>query len=282
MDGAYERGLILVGVGFFAGAINTVAGGGSLMTIPALIFLGLPAATANATNRIGVFVQSVVAALRFARAGKLSLRRSWPSLLAACLGAPLGALLALALDEARFRQVIAVAMLVMLALLLVQPKRWLNEELQKRAVPLAVELVVFVLIGVYGGFLQAGVGLFLLTGLVLLNGQDLVMANGLKSLMVAAFTVPALVVYLAHDLVQWGPALALAAGSTLGAWWGTRLAVGYGPRLVRAVLIVVVIASALRLLAFPSPRSPEVDESTRAVGAAGRESLRPGVSDRAS
>ena len=243
-----ERVALLAAIGFVAGAINTVAGGGSLITIPSLIFLGLPPVVANATNRVGVFLQSVVATLTFARAGKLPFVRSWPSLLAACVGAVGGAQLSVALDEATFRQVIGIAMIAMLGFLLLQPKRWLKEGFRQRTVPLLVELIAFVAIGAYGGFLQAGVGLFLLTGLVLLNGQDLLHANGIKSLMVAAFTVPALTIFIANDLVAWGPGLAVAGGSMAGAWWGTRLAVGYGPKLVRAVLIVVVVVSAARLL----------------------------------
>ena len=248
MDDAFERLPWLVAVGALAGAINTVAGGGSLITIPALIFLGLPPAAANATNRVGVFLQSVVATIQFGRAGKLPFRRSWPSLLAACIGAAVGAQLSVSLDEDVFRRVIGVAMLVMLGLLLLQPKRWLKEGLRARTVPAPLEWAAFFLIGAYGGFLQAGVGLFLLTGLVLLNGQDLLHANGIKSLMVAAFTVPALTIYLANDLVEWVPGLSVALGSVIGAWWGTRLAVGYGPRLVRVVLITVVVVAAARLL----------------------------------
>ena len=252
----YERLAALVAIGAAAGAINTVAGGGSLITIPALIFFGLPPAVANATTRVGVFLQSAVAAGQFARAGKLPLRRSWPSLLATCLGAALGAQLSVELDEVVFRRVIGIAMLAMLVLLTLQPKRWLKEGLRERTVPAWVEWTAFVAIGAYGGFLQAGVGLFLLTGLVLLNGQDLIHANGIKSLMVAAFTIPALSIYLAHDLVAWGPGLAVALGSVIGAWFGTWLAVGYGPRLVRAVLVIVVLVSASRLLLWTPATTP--------------------------
>ena len=243
-----ERLAFLLFVGVFAGAVNTVAGGGSLLTIPALIFLGLPPAMANATNRVGVFLQSVVAAIQFHREGKLPLARSWGILAAACIGAAAGAFLAVQIEPAMFRRVIGVAMLVMLAVLLIQPKRWLKEGLRQRAVPLALELAAFVLIGAYGGFLQAGVGLFLLAALVLLSGHDLLDANGIKSLLVAAFTVPAMMIYLAHGLVDWAPGLALAVGSMAGAWLGTKLAVGYGPRLIRVVLILVVTASSIRLL----------------------------------
>ena len=248
MDASDERLALLVVIGAVAGAINTVAGGGSLITIPALIFLGLPPAVANATNRVGVLLQSAVASAQFARAGKLPLRRSWPSLVAACAGAALGAQLSVSLDEAMFRRVIGGVMLLMLGVLLLQPKRWLQEGLRTTSTPVVVQWMAFFAIGAYGGFIQAGVGLFLLAGLVLLNGQDLLHANGTKSLMVTAFTVPAMSIYLANDLIAWGPGLAVAIGAAFGGWWGTRLAVGYGPRLVRIVLIVVVLVSSIRLL----------------------------------
>jgi len=241
-----EQVLLLAGIGLLAGAINTVAGGGSLITVPALIFLGLPAPVANATNRLGVFLQSLTATQQFARRGLLPFRPARWAVAFAAAGAVVGAYLGTVVDAPQLQSVIAVAMLIMLALLLIKPQRWLSPALE----PVAPgwQALAFFAVGVYGGFLQAGVGFFLLFSLVGLGGWDLVVGNALKSLIVAVFTIPALIIFLWADLVAWGPGLSLAAGSTVGAWLGTKMAVSWGPQFVRAVLVVMVSAASTRLL----------------------------------
>ncbi|MCA9549301.1 MAG: TSUP family transporter [Myxococcales bacterium] len=234
---------LLFGVGLLAGAINTIAGGGSLITLPALIFLGMPAPVANATNRVGVFLQSLTATHQFARRGMLPFRQALLPVVAACLGAAGGAGLGVVLDAQLFKQVIGGAMLVMLVLVFAKPKLDVRP-----AQPAWVQAVAFFFVGVYGGFLQAGVGFFLLFALVGLSGWALVPANGAKSFLVAVFTVPALLIFVFSDLIQWAPAAALAAGSSVGAWLGTKMAVGWGPKFVRVVLVVMVAGSATKLL----------------------------------
>ncbi|MEL6188268.1 MAG: sulfite exporter TauE/SafE family protein, partial [Myxococcota bacterium] len=244
-----------------------LAGGGSLITLPALIFLGLPPGVANATNRVGILLQSTAAVIGLARGGALSLagrtvapepdsgfpsepvegRALLPRVLAACAGAAAGASLAAQLEAGAFRRVIAVAMLVMLAVLLAKPKRWLHP---RPAQPLPVQAVGFFVIGAYGGFLQAGVGIFLLAGATWLAGEDLARGNVSKNLLVAAFTVPTLAVFLAEGLVAPGPGLALAVGSTAGGFLGARLVGRLGAGFVRAVLVGVVSVAAVRLLLF--------------------------------
>ena len=242
----------LAGIGVFAGAVNTVAGGGSLITIPALIFFGLPASMANATNRIGVILQSAIATWQFDRAGRLDRQGSLAIAIPVCLGALAGSFLSIDIDEQLFKRIIGVAMLIMLVILLVKPGRWLGRpdaaiRRDTRAFRLG-QILGFFAIGVYGGFLQAGVGIFLLGALVLLAGRDLVTANAVKSLLVALFTVPAVIVFQVNGLVAWQPGLALAVGSGLGGWLGSKLTVSWGPAFVRWVLVVVVAISSARLL----------------------------------
>lgn len=254
---------LLAGIGLVAGTINTIAGGGSLITLPALIFLGLPPAVANATNRVGVQLQSLVATVSFARSGALSLGGGmspdgavslggtmrlggvFPRLVAACLGALVGAGLSVSLDPELFRKLIGVAMLVILGILVAQPKRFLKP---RPAAPLWAQLIGFFVIGGYGGFLQAGVGIFLLAGSSLLAGEDLVRGNATKNLMVAAFTLPALALFLAEGLVEPGPGLALASGAMVGGWLGAKLSLVLGAGFVRIVLALVVAISSSRLL----------------------------------
>ncbi len=241
----------LVVVGVFAGAVNTIAGGGSLLGIPALIFFGLPANVANATNRIGVLLQSVTATAQFHREGVLQAKTALFLLIPTSLGALLGSWLSVDIDEQLFRQIIGGVMLVMLVVLMFKPHRWLQQQIESAdSRPGILQMLGFFLIGGYGGFLQAGVGIFLLAALVLLAGRDLVHANAIKALLIAVFTLPALVVYFANDLLAWIPGLALAIGSSLGGYLGTKMTVSWGPAFVRWVLFVVIVVASSKLLGF--------------------------------
>ena len=234
-------------MGVVAGTVNTIAGGGSLITLPALILLGLPAGVANGTNRVGVVLQSGTAALQFQREGRLDLSRALALLLPTCLGSILGAWLSLCMEEVDFRRVIAVVMLLMVGVMLVKPRRWLEGRGDNPPAGRWSGLVFFG-ISIYGGFLQAGTGVFLLAALVLLEGLDLVRANGVKVFILTGFTLPAIAVFALSGSIAWRPALALAAGSTLGGWLGARLTMSWGPAFVRWVLVVVVLAAAGKLL----------------------------------
>ena len=164
--------------GFIAGFINTLAGSGSLLTLPMLILLGLPANVANATNRVGVLLQTIAAVATFRHRGALPLGGSWKLLVPSIVGGVVGAELAVDLDEALLRQTIGVLMLVLIVLMFLKPERWIAAHATPREPRLLVEVPLFFAIGIYGGFIQVSVGLFLLAGLVLGAGYNLVGANG--------------------------------------------------------------------------------------------------------
>jgi len=240
---------LIVAAGFAAGFINTLAGSGSLITLPLLIFAGLPANVANGTNRVAVLLQTAVAVKRFRESGTLDLKRGLQLTAPAILGAVLGAQIAVNINEQAMKTVIGVLMVVMLAVVLIRPKRWLvgrPEMLVKR--PGWLQLVIFFLIGIYGGFIQAGVGIFLLAGLVLGAGYELVRANAVKNLVVMVFTLFALIVFVVNDQVEWLPGMVLAVGNMLGAWVAARMAVEKGAKFVRWILIGVIVVSATVLL----------------------------------
>ena len=241
--------LAVIAAGFAAGFINTLAGSGSLVTLPLLIFLGLPANIANGTNRVAILLQNVVAVSSFHRQDRLDLRGSVILALPAVAGAILGAQIAVNLDETTLERTIGVLMLFMLIVILVQPKRWLQGHLDRlEGWPTWWQFALFFLIGVYGGFIQAGVGIFLLAGLVLAVGYDLVRANAVKVAVVLLFTISALVVFIRNGQVVWGIGLLLGVGNMLGAWAATRVAVARGAVWVRRLLIAVVVVSAAELL----------------------------------
>jgi len=238
---------LLMLVGVIAGVLNVLAGGGSLLTLPLLIFLGLPAATANGTNRIAIFCQNVFAISGFKRKGVFPLRLALICTAPALVGSYIGASLAIDVDEQLFKQLLAVIMVGVLIFTAVDPmKRIRRDEMPITPLRLAVLLVSFFAIGVYGGFVQAGVGFIIIAGL-LAHGLDLVRINAVKVLVIFAFTLVALAVFVAHGQVDYGLGLALAAGNSLGGWCASHLAVNKGHEWIKHFVTITVLIFALRL-----------------------------------
>jgi hypothetical protein len=239
----------IVAAGFLAGFINTLAGSGSLITLPLLIFAGLPVPIANGTNRVAILFQNVVGVSGFYKQKILDVRGVMILGVPAFLGSIVGAQIAVNLDEALMRKAIGMVMILMLVIILFRPNRWLQGDLEIIAgMPSYWKLVVFFLIGIYGGFIQAGVGIFLLAGLVLGIGYDLVRANAVKVGIVLVFTMAALSVFVINGQVDWFVGLILAIGNMLGAWSATKFAAEKGTVWVRRLLIAVIIISAASLL----------------------------------
>ncbi len=245
--------------GILAGVINTLAGSGSAITLPILVYLGLPANEANATNRIGVVIQNLAAVFTLQRRQALNLRASdlWYTGTMA-IGGVGGAALAADLNEEVMNLAIAGMLVVVLITILLKPEKWLRIQTEGavEARPKWSRLPLFLLIGAYGGFIQAGVGLFILSGLVLTAGYALVQANKLKLVAVLAFTVVALAVFLAQGVrLWWEIGLTLAVGQSIGAWLAARFMVenDRAKYLMRWLLIVVVLYSIVRFSPISLP-----------------------------
>jgi hypothetical protein len=239
---------ILVMVGGVAGFLNVLAGGGSLLTLPLLIFLGLPAAVANGTNRVAIFFQNIFAMGGFRRQGVFPAALALLCTVPALAGAYLGANLAVEIDDHLFKRLLALILVgVMLFTALDPMRRFGREEAVVTPLRAAVLLCTFFLVGVYGGFVQAGVGFLIISGL-LAHGLDLVRINAIKVIVIFAFTVVALAVFMAHGQVDYGLGLALAAGNSAGGWIATHVAVKKGHDWIKKVVSLTVLAFALRLL----------------------------------
>lgn len=243
--------ILIIGAGVIAGFINTLAGSGSLLTLPLLMFIGLPPNVANGTNRISIMLQSLVGSLGFRKQGALNLKVGLILGIPSVLGSVVGALIALAINTKMMERVVGILLIVMFFIVLFKPEAWLNGKSGKGMAGSSwINMVVFFLIGVYGGFIQAGVGFFLLGGLVLGAGFDLVKANAIKNFLVFLYTPFALVVYMIGNQVDYKAGLILSVGSMTGAWLGTKSAVSWGPIFIRYILLVAVLVSALQLIFF--------------------------------
>lgn len=241
--------LLLFGTGIAAGFLNTVAFGGSLLALPVLIFLGLPTAVANGTNRIAIFCQNFSAIMGFRRKGVSDFSYSILLAIPAVIGAVIGATIAVDIKDAVFNLILAAVMITMLVLTLINPTERLKDRIESNDTrSKIIAMVVFFFIGIYGGFIQAGVGLLVITALRLLTGIDLVRTNAIKVFVIFFYTVVALGIFIIKDKVNWYLGPTLAIGNACGAWLGSHWAVEKGDKWIKVVLIVAVLAFAIRLI----------------------------------
>ena len=239
--------LLVFGAGLLAGFLNVMAGGGSLITLPLLIFMGLPVAVANGTNRVAILVQNIVAVGSFRRQGYADLRTGLAFGAATIPGAIAGAFVAVHVGEATFRAILAgVLALTVIGLLLPKKRKGVSGDPPKRAQILA--FLGFFGIGFYGGFIQAGVGFLLMLVLHQLLRIDLVRTNMHKVLIVLIFSLPALAIFIGTGNVSWMMAGSLAAGNASGAIVATRVSVKGGERPIKIVLGIALLMMAARLV----------------------------------
>lgn len=242
---------LLITAGVLAGFINTLTGSGSVVALAALIFAGLPAPVANGTNRLGVLVQTSVSMATFyrGRGGHLQVPHSgwyvWP----AVIGAMAGAFVATDLDQELMERVIGWVMVVMLFVILYKPSRWLRTESEAAQNKSLLNMVAFFAIGFYGGFIQAGIGIFLLVGLVLMAKFNTQESNILKVSIVLLLTVPSIFIFLYFGQVNWLMGGIMAIGQSAGAWLATRFALTNSKAALwtHRLLVGVVILSIVQL-----------------------------------
>ncbi|MFO7659041.1 MAG: sulfite exporter TauE/SafE family protein [Bacteroidales bacterium] len=239
----------VIGAGILAGFINTLAGSGSLLTLPLLVFMGLPANVANGTNRIGILFQSIVGSYAFKRQKVLDLKTGYIYGIPTVVGAVAGAILALKIGDIAMEKAIGVLLVFMFFMILFKPEVWVKGHVGRvQGKPTALNMIIFFAIGFYGGFIQAGVGLFLLAGLVLGVGIDLVRANALKVFLVLLYTPVVLLFFMNEDQIDYKLGIILAIGNSIGAWLGTKVAVSWGPAFIRIVLLLAILGSSLKLM----------------------------------
>lgn len=240
--------IVVIIAGIIVGFINTLSGGGSVISLSLLFLLGLPANIANGTNRISIFFQTLSSVGSFTRQKMFTnMKPVWLGI-PATIGSVIGAYVAVDVSQKVIEIAMAVAMVVMVFFLFYKPDRWLKENPELLAGKLQWwHMVLFFCLGLYGGFIQVGIGYFLLMALVLGVGYDLVKANAVKNLIVFFYAIFALFVFIIDGKVNYLYGLILSVGSIIGALIASHLAVKKGAGFIRAVIIASVILTILQI-----------------------------------
>ena len=238
----WEAVLLVVG-GLAAGTVNAVAGGGSMLTVPLLVLAGVPGNSANGSNRVGILTGNAASALQFRRLGIEGLKHAAVVLLPALAGSLVGSLGINRLTDESFETAFGLLMIPLIILTINKPKARTDGKTWSRN----TTMLVFFAVGIYGGAVQAGVGLVMLAALSR-AGFDLVTANSIKVLVNLAVTFVALPVFILQGQIEWVPALLLASGLTAGGWIGAKLAFDKGEEWIRRVMIFAALALALNLI----------------------------------
>ena len=227
--------IIIVSIvgGFIAGAINTLAGNGSAISLGILTeIIGLPGNLANGTNRIGLFT------------GQNKQVIYWT-----VFGALIGVYLATKVSSEQFTIVYKYMMVIMLAAIIAKPSRWLKETDFNHQVPQWLLIPCFITIGIYGGFIQMGMGIFFLAIMVLMARRGIIESNIVKILVVTIYTAIILVIFEYNGLVDWKAGIFLAIGQAAGGYFTTKFALESKKAGLVAyyLLIIIVITVTLRL-----------------------------------
>jgi uncharacterized protein len=237
--------LYLFGIGSAAGFINALAGGGSILTVPALILLGMDGVVANGTNRVAVVVQSLASVASYHQDKIRLYKQSMRYTLVTLPGAILGALLAVQIDNDLFKKILGVLTIIIVVTLFIPITKRSDEPIVKSSAWLFYP--VLLLVGFYGGFLQIGVGFLIMASLYHMEKLDLITVNIHKVFLVLFFTMPALLVFALHGHVRWLPGLVLSSGNALGAWWGAKANLKGGEKLVRIMIAVAAMIMTMKL-----------------------------------
>jgi len=243
--------LLLIGVGFVVGFINTVAGGASLISLPILIFLGLPPSVANGTNRVAIVLQTAIAVAGFKSKGVSTFPFNIYLGISALLGSVIGAYIAVDIKGETFNRILAIIMVAVVLIIIFKPR--VNvAELEERITGkyLWIGMLAFFFIGIYGGFINAGIGFIIILFLHYVHRLSLVRTNATKVAVVFIYTVAALVVFALNDKVIWKVGLVLALGNGLGAWFSSRISVDKGDGYIKIFLVGMVLVMAVKLWFF--------------------------------
>ncbi len=242
--------VLLIGAGLFAGFINTIAGGGSLLTLPLLIFLGLPSSEANASNRVGIFMQNIFSVAGFKSKGVAAFPFAIYVAIPATIGAVIGSQIAIDIRDELFNRILAVVMVVVMVVTTIKPNLKSDIEKEMKEGKIWLNMIAFFFVGLYGGFIQAGIGFLMIAILTLLNGFGMVKTNSIKVFVAFTYTIAALVIFQINGKIRWEYGLTLAVGTATGGWIASRWSVEKSDRLIRIILMIMVLGLSIKLWFF--------------------------------
>jgi len=237
----------------FAGAINTLAGNGSAITLTILTeLLGLPPNIANGTNRVGIFTQSSVASWVFYKGDKLDISKRRNYIVIIFLGALAGGILALNVSNEQFRSVFRFMLVFMLIAVVVKPKRWLRKTDSTFNPPWYLYVPLLFALGFYGGFIQMGMGVFFLIIMVLVLRINIIESNALKGFVIALYTLVVIGLFAYKGMIDWKIGAVMAVGQTIGGWLTAKFAtkVSWADQAAYYMLIIVLILAIGRMFFF--------------------------------
>lgn len=240
--------LLLFVVGIVAGVLNVMAGGGSAITLPILIFLGLDSPLANGTNRLAVFVQCIATVISFRRENYSDLKTSMRLAACALPGAVLGAVAAVRMESLLFQKVLGIFILALVATVLIPTPAVKKEKHIGETSGGWLIYPVMLIIGFIGGLHQVGIGFFMIAALRHLMNMDLVRINMHKAAVFFIYTIPAMAIFAATGNIDWTLGFVLAAGNATGGWWAAKISVRRGEKVIRIVLMVAMVIMAAKLL----------------------------------
>jgi len=238
--------ILLLVTGLVVGLINTLAGGATIISLSVLMFLGLPPNVANATHRIAALFQTFVSTSTFRKEKVLDFKKALYLGIPTAFGSLIGAYIAVDINEKVFERAVGFVMIIMLFFIIYKPQYWLKgkEKLVKKKLSIW-QIILFFLLGIYGGFIHIGIGYFLLAAIVLSAGYDLVKANAIKVMIVFIYVLVTLVVFFWYNLIDFKYGLTLAVGQAAGAFIGVKVAVKWGTNFIRWLMIVIIIILSL-------------------------------------
>lgn len=241
--------LIILLTGIAAGFINVNAGGGSFITLPVLIFMGLPAAVANGTNRVALATANIIAVLNFKKKGYFNWKLALFLAIPASAGAIIGSFISINLPDELYNTILATVIIIVILVVIINPQRFIKKSIVEMTLKYKIlGIIIFFALGLYGGVIQAGIGFLIMTSLVFLTGYSLVKVNSLKVLIVLVYMAFSLTIFIISGKINWLYALALSLGNGAGAYLGSLFAVKHGDKWIKVIMIVAALVMALKLL----------------------------------
>lgn len=238
--------VILVGAGILTGFINVFAGGGSLITMPLLVLLGLPVSVANGTNKLGLIFGGAAGTVNFAKRGEINFKEVFPVIPVSLTGVFLGSKLSINIDDRFYTLTLSIVMVIMLLVILIKPQRFLkfgNGEVNIKKL-----MISFSIIGFYAGFIQVGMGYLVITALSLSTNFNLLKITAYK-VVIAGFIFVSIStsIFIFYGKVNFIYGLALGGGNALGAYIASNVAIENGDKIFKPILIASVVGMSVKL-----------------------------------